>query len=215
MKIRDFSRFWFKSFMVKRTLLNLSQTWCNWYKQNGPKWLENRTVIALPTLPNPFAMSLSLQPISPIAGFVPSAESWTARVADFKIKGYAEVAPVSLYPRKALLRTNPQAIAIIKRFERFPEDVEPNVQEAERIVRQLVTVPLTVNQFSALVSFTYNVGETTLRQSALLRYLNAGRYRAAAKEFDRWVYIGTTRFSQLIARRVAERGLFLSSQSVS
>lgn len=119
---------------------------------------------------------------------------------------------VSTVVRKNL-RMNAKGIEIIKRFEGFPADVDPDVKEAEQIVHQLVTVPLTANQFSALVSFTYNVGEATLRHSALLKYLNAGRYRAAAKEFDRWVYIGSSRLPKLVARRVAERGLFLSTAS--
>lgn len=112
---------------------------------------------------------------------------------------------------KTYLRTNSQGVEIIKQFECFPPDVEPDVREAERIVRRLVKVPLTANQFSALVSFTFNVGEATLQQSDLLKYLNAGRYRAAAKEFKFWVYIGSTRFSKLVARRGAERGLFLKA----
>lgn len=110
-------------------------------------------------------------------------------------------------------RTNAAGIEIIKRFEGFPADVEPDLREAERAVRRLVQVPLTPNQFSALVSFTYNLGETTLKQSKLLKYLNAGRYKAAAKEFDLWVCIGSSRLSQLVARRVAERGLFLRPES--
>jgi len=105
---------------------------------------------------------------------------------------------------------NAEGIEIIKQFEGFPADVEPNVAEAEQVVRQLVAVPLTRNQFSALVSFTYQLGAPTLGQSALLNYLNAGRYRAAAKEFERWVYIGSRRFPKLVARRVAERKLFLT-----
>ena len=42
----------------------------------------------------------------------------------------------------------------------------------ERAVSDLVTVPLTSDQFSALVSFTYNVGEGALASSTLLRLLN-------------------------------------------
>lgn len=114
---------------------------------------------------------------------------------------------------KTHLRVNSQGVEIIKQFECFPLDVEPDVREAERIVRRLVKVPLTSNQFSALVSFTFNVGEATLRESDLLKYLNAGRYKAAAKEFKFWVYVGSTRFSKLVARRDAERGLFLKADS--
>jgi GH24 family phage-related lysozyme (muramidase) len=125
-------------------------------------------------------------------------------------------APSNRYGQLAIgtrARINQRGIEIIKRFEGFPADVDPDVREAEQAVCQLVHVPLTSNQFSALVSFTYNVGEATLKKSALLKYLNAGRYRAAAKEFDLWVYIGSTRFSKLVARRVAERGLFLSPET--
>ncbi len=106
--------------------------------------------------------------------------------------------------------TNAEAIQIIKQFEGFPADVEPNVAEAERMVRQLVTVPLTLNQFSALVSFTYQLGASTLKQSELLKQLNAGHYRAAAKEFELWIYVGSSRFPKLVARRIAERRLFLA-----
>jgi Phage lysozyme len=107
--------------------------------------------------------------------------------------------------------TNAKGIEIIKQFEGFPADVEPNVAEAEQTVRQFVAVPLTPNQFSALVSFTYHLGASRFKQSALLSHLNAGRYRAAAKEFELWACIGTGRLPQLVARRIAERKLFLSA----
>ncbi len=111
----------------------------------------------------------------------------------------------------AACSTNAAAIQIIKQFEGFPADVEPDVASAEQAVRQLVAVPLTPNQFSALVSFTYHLGDRRFGQSALLKQLNAGRYRAAAQEFERWVYVGASRFPQLAARRVAERRLFLAN----
>ena len=116
--------------------------------------------------------------------------------------------PNSQPPARCCMNT--EGIEIIKQFEGFPADVDPDVTEAEQVVRQLVQVSLTPNQFSALVSFTYQMGATTFGQSALLNYLNAGRYRAAAKEFKRWAYIGSQRFPKLVARRVAERKLFLA-----
>lgn len=133
--------------------------------------------------------------------------------ADYPTLAYHNVAATTTLPRKigTNLRMNADGIEIIKRFEGFPSDVEPDVRETERIVRRLVKVPLTANQFSALVSFTFNVGEATLRESDLLKYLNAGRYKAAAKEFKFWSYVGSTRFSKLVERRVAERGLFLKA----
>jgi GH24 family phage-related lysozyme (muramidase) len=111
------------------------------------------------------------------------------------------------------IRTNQQGIEIIRQFEAYPADVEPDVRIAEAAVRRLVQVPLTSNQFSALVSFTFNVGETTFEQSALLKYLNAGRYRAAAREFRLWAYLGSQRFAKLAARRAAETALFLRPEA--
>ena len=79
----------------------------------------------------------------------------------------------------------------------------------ERAVEVLVKVPLTDNQFSALVSFAYNVGEGALAKSTLLRKLNAGDYKGAAKEFGRWVKAGGTTLPGLVRRRKAEMQLFL------
>ncbi len=123
-----------------------------------------------------------------------------------------EIAPPTAARCTRMPRLNRTAIEIIKRFEGFPPDVEPDLRATEAAVRRLVQVPLTSNQLSALVSFTYNVGEARLRQSALLKYLNAGRYRAAARQFDLWVYIGSHRSAKLMARRVAETGLFLKAE---
>lgn len=57
---------------------------------------------------------------------------------------------------------------------------------AEDAINENVTAPLTQNQFDALVSFTYNVGENAFKKSTLLRKLNAGDYEGAIREFDRW-----------------------------
>ena len=79
----------------------------------------------------------------------------------------------------------------------------------ERSVERLVKVPLTDNEFAALVSFEYNAG--ALANSTLLRLLNAGKPRSeVAEEFRKWVWAGGRILTGLIARRAAERDLFLS-----
>ena len=85
-----------------------------------------------------------------------------------------------------------------------------DLAEFEDAVRELVKVRLTQPQFDALASFTYNVGQTALGRSTLLRRLNAGDVDGAAEEFDRWVWAGGERFNGLVRRRRAERDLFES-----
>ena len=88
-----------------------------------------------------------------------------------------------------------------------------DLQGFERDVAAMVTVPLTGNQFSALVSFAYNVGASSLRSSTLLRLLNAGDYAGAANQFPRWNRAAGRVLPGLVRRRAAERDLFLSADS--
>lgn len=85
-----------------------------------------------------------------------------------------------------------------------------DLAQAEAAVERLVTVPLTDNQFAALVSFTFNVGQGNLEKSTLLKKLNAGHYDSAAGEFGRWVKAGGQVLEGLVRRRAAERDLFLT-----
>jgi lysozyme len=74
----------------------------------------------------------------------------------------------------------------------------------------VVRVPLTENQYSAVVSLVYNIGGTNFRTSTLLRKLNKGDYDGAANEFRRWVYAKHMVLGGLVARRERERELFLT-----
>ncbi|MCL8307670.1 lysozyme [Pseudomonas putida] len=84
-----------------------------------------------------------------------------------------------------------------------------DLQRFEPEVERLVTVPLSQNQWDALVSFTYNLGAANLESSTLLRKLNAGDYVAAADQFPRWNKAGGKVLAGLTRRREAERALFL------
>lgn len=63
---------------------------------------------------------------------------------------------------------------------------EQDVKWAVDAVNREVKVGLTQNQFDALVSFAFNVGETNFKRSTLLKKLNAGDYHGAAAEFPKW-----------------------------
>lgn len=84
-----------------------------------------------------------------------------------------------------------------------------DVSVFERAVNRLVKVPLTQNQYDALVSFTYNLGETNLSTSTLLRKLNTHDYKGAAEQFERWNKAGGKVMKGLTRRRIAEKELFL------
>ena len=89
--------------------------------------------------------------------------------------------------------------------ERLAEDLARFAAGVERLVQ----VDLTDNQFAALVSFAYNVGLGALRDSTLLRKLNAGDYLGAADQLPRWARAGGRIMPGLSRRRLAERALFL------
>ncbi len=86
-----------------------------------------------------------------------------------------------------------------------------DVAWAERAVNLLVRVPLSQAQFDALVDFVYNVGAENFSTSTLLRKLNDGDYKGAAKEFGRWVKDDGVVMAGLVKRRERERQLFLGT----
>lgn len=88
------------------------------------------------------------------------------------------------------------------------ELLEWETQEKAAGVREMVTVKLNDDQFSALVSFAYNVGLGALRKSTLLRKLNAGDFVGASAEFPRWNKAGGRELIGLTRRRISEQRLF-------
>ncbi|ETR94470.1 lysozyme [Acinetobacter lactucae] len=79
----------------------------------------------------------------------------------------------------------------------------------EKTVNESVTVPLSQNQFDALVSLTYNIGSGAFKNSTLLKKLNAKDYSGAADQFLAWKKAGGKVLPGLVRRREAERALFL------
>lgn len=88
--------------------------------------------------------------------------------------------------------------------------LKEDVKKAEDAVNKYVHVQLTQNQYDALVSFVYNVGEGNFENSTLLKKLNSGDYNGVRNEFGRWVYASGKRLRGLEKRRVKEKALFSS-----
>ena len=79
---------------------------------------------------------------------------------------------------------------------------------AGQAVASFVKVILTDNQFSALVSFVFNVGSGHFAKSTLLEKLNAGNYAAVPDELNKWRRGGGKVLDGLVVRRAAEGELF-------
>lgn len=86
--------------------------------------------------------------------------------------------------------------------------LEQDLDWAEDVVSQHVTVPLTDNQFSALVSICYNIGSGNFDRSTLLKDLDSGDYTDADSQFLLWDKQRGTTLPGLERRRQAEKTLF-------
>ena len=86
-----------------------------------------------------------------------------------------------------------------------------DTESAQRYINSCVKVKLNQNEFDALVSFVFNVGNGAFYESTLLKLLNAGADRKiVASEFGRWVKAGSdTPVPGLVRRRDYEKKLFL------
>lgn len=77
-------------------------------------------------------------------------------------------------------------------------------------VSDMVKVDINDNQFSALVSLCFNIGQGALAKSTLMKKLNASDFLGAAAQFDVWNKAGGKVLEGLCKRRAAERKLFES-----
>ncbi|MET0183680.1 MAG: lysozyme [Caulobacterales bacterium] len=100
--------------------------------------------------------------------------------------------------------TETEAVILLRR------DLAP----VERFVNAKVTVPLTQNQYDALVSFCFSVGQTAFEKSDVLRKVNAGQIAPAACAMDAWrksAISGEPKvYEVLVRRRAAEKALMLA-----
>lgn len=103
-----------------------------------------------------------------------------------RLKAYLDVAGV---PTIGWGHTGPD-VFLGQRITQAKADrlLDEDLDRFEAAVEKLTGGVATDNQFAALVSFAYNVGEGDggLRTSTLLRKHNEGDYEGAAKQFARW-----------------------------
>lgn len=85
-----------------------------------------------------------------------------------------------------------------------------DVLKYSRDVQQLVKVPITQEQFDALVDFDLNVGRGNFSRSTLLKKINAGQCIPAASEFAKWQTSKGVVLRGLVVRRHDEAVAWLS-----
>jgi lysozyme len=86
-----------------------------------------------------------------------------------------------------------------------------DVEKFANTVRPMIKVTLTDNQFSALVSFAYNVGPAAFARSSVLKAVNARRFDLVSARLALWVKAGGRTLKGLVRRRAAEGQLFARS----
>jgi lysozyme len=96
--------------------------------------------------------------------------------------------------------------------------LQRDTKQVALFVHSVVRQPLNQNQFDALCSFVFNVGQGQFTESTLRKKLNGGDYAGASAEFARWIY-GTvngekTVLPGLVARRETEQALFNLPESL-
>lgn len=110
--------------------------------------------------------------------------------------------------KEGMTITQAEAEALLKRdLARFEAGVDAIVGDA----------PTTSDQFSALVSFSFNLGLHALLKSTLMKRHKAGKIREAADQFRLWnkarVRGQLVPLAGLTARREAERALYLGEHA--
>jgi lysozyme len=83
------------------------------------------------------------------------------------------------------------------------------VESFAKKVRPLIKKEITDNNFSAIVSFSYNVGVGNLKKSTLLKKVNADPKDPTIKaEFMKWTRANGVVLKGLVRRREAEAKLY-------
>lgn len=90
--------------------------------------------------------------------------------------------------------------------QQIDDALKDDLQEAEECINKYVTVPLTQNQFDALVSFVFNIGVMAFRRSTCLKLLNERLYDMVPNAMMMW-----NKPPEIVGRRKSEAEQFASA----
>lgn len=139
----------------------------------------------------------------------PAGLDLITRFEDFKPKPYDDgTGTITIgygHTRSAVM---PAQVTEEEALELLRSDLDHFIQAVANEVR----VPINENQFAALVSLAFNIGDRAFANSTLLKKLNSGNYVAASNEFQKWNKVTVNGQKQrsvgLSRRRAAEEQLF-------
>lgn len=93
--------------------------------------------------------------------------------------------------------------------------LDEDLDRFEAAVNRCITTDVNQNEFDALTSFAFNVGERAFCNSTLVRKVNAGDDAGAAAEFPKWSYAKGKLVRGLYNRRLAEQRLYLTPVAIT
>ena len=184
--------------------------------------------IQLQRLNDSLSINLEIEPVNDSRP-KPSPQSFPQPVSDTAVnfikefegfKGYAYIdtdgTPVIGY---GLSKIAGKPVRLGDRITTHQAEValKAHLQEIDKELSQILKVNLSDRQKSALASIAFNVGINAIKNSTLLRKINAKDFAGAANEFLRWdkanIRGRLVQMPGLARRRTAERELFLDRSS--
>lgn len=176
------------------------------------QFLRNRSVrqgqiYFAPSAPPSFAVDNSVDLLNPMQvsangiAFIKALEG--LKLTPFNDAGHTAIGYGHDFAAGASI---PQRITIAQANSILSEDIAT----VEQTLNTDVKVPLSQNQFDALASFVFNIGDAAFAQSTLLRMLNNGNYAGASAQLMRWIHSEGRTDPGLRKRRQAEQALFNS-----
>jgi lysozyme len=119
--------------------------------------------------------------------------------------GYGTIKYPPYYMQGKLVALSDPVITELQAEDFLRYDVTQKTSAIDPLLRD----DLTANQFGALISFTYNLGEGALKQSTLRKKVNKNPADTTIRgEFMKWVYANGKIVAGLKKRRTAEADLY-------
>ena len=142
-----------------------------------------------------------------IMAIAESTLSFITKEEGFKNKAYKDSKGLLTIGVGHLIKADEQHLTTATLSDEQVKDLlKSDLKWCSEAVETSVKVPLTQNQFDALYSLCFNIGETNFRKSTVVRKLNENDYQGAADAILMW-----NKPAVLEGRRKRERALFLGA----